>query len=368
MWEHLPQIMVLVVVVAIGKGGIFALIVWLFRYGNIVPLAVGLGLFQIGEFAFVLARVGVSTGSISTELYSLILSAAIVTMILAPIISGQTSRIYALYKRWFKHEPLATMNLPAEGLSQHVVICGGGRVGLRIAQMLMSLNKLCVVIELDQHRVEQCKAAGIPVVYGDSSQEIILKAAQIESACLLLVTVPGIVTAQAVVRQARRLNQRLDIVARAEGEEHLALFEEMHVFEVVNPEFEASLEMTRQALLHLRLAPGSITQYLDTVRHELYEPLINAKAGQVLIEEVKAAQEKFDWEWLKVEQGSPAVGKTIGELEIRQLTGATIVGVSRRGLFTGSPGPEFKFEVEDSVALVDGSTGQAEIDLMFSQQ
>ena len=64
---------ILLVVVAV------ALVVRLFRYGNVIPLAVGLGLFQIGEFSFVLARVGVTTGSIDGELYNLVLTAAILT-------------------------------------------------------------------------------------------------------------------------------------------------------------------------------------------------------------------------------------------------------------------------------------------------
>ena len=66
----------------------------------LVPLAVGLGLFQVGEFSFVLAQVGVSTNSISHEVYSLVLSTAIITMFLTPIISGQTAHLYALSKRW----------------------------------------------------------------------------------------------------------------------------------------------------------------------------------------------------------------------------------------------------------------------------
>ncbi len=91
--DHLGQVIVLVLAVGIGKGLIFALITRVFSYGNVIPLAVGLGLFQIGEFSFVLARVGVSTNSIGNELYSLVLTTAILTMALTPLISGQTERL-----------------------------------------------------------------------------------------------------------------------------------------------------------------------------------------------------------------------------------------------------------------------------------
>ena len=104
-------------IVSLGKGIIFALLARIFKYGNVVPLAVGLGLFQVGEFSFVLAQVGVSTNSISHEVYSLVLTTAIITMFLTPIISGQTAHLYALSKRWFQHEPLDTINYPKSGFA-----------------------------------------------------------------------------------------------------------------------------------------------------------------------------------------------------------------------------------------------------------
>jgi monovalent cation:H+ antiporter-2, CPA2 family len=77
---HWGTILLLVVLVAMGKGVIFASVVRLFGYGNVVPLAVGMGLFQIGEFSFVLARIGLSSRSISNEIYSLVLTATIFSM------------------------------------------------------------------------------------------------------------------------------------------------------------------------------------------------------------------------------------------------------------------------------------------------
>jgi CPA2 family monovalent cation:H+ antiporter-2 len=172
--NHIRQVVVLVMAVGVGKGLIFAFLSRVFKYRNVIPLAVGLGLFQIGEFSLVLARLGLSTNSIGSDLYSLILTVAIVTMMLTPLVSGQTARLYALKKRWFRHEVLQSSNIPDSGLSDHVVIAGGGRVGFQIAQALRRLNMPFVIIELDQRRFEQAKAAGMAVVYGDAGQEIVL--------------------------------------------------------------------------------------------------------------------------------------------------------------------------------------------------
>ena len=93
--SHLGQALSLVALVIIGKGVIFAGITRAFGYTNVVPLAAGLGLSQVGEFSFVLARVGVVTDSISQELYSLTLTVAVITMLLTPVLASLTSPLYS---------------------------------------------------------------------------------------------------------------------------------------------------------------------------------------------------------------------------------------------------------------------------------
>ena len=123
------------------------------------------------------------------------LTMAVVTMVLTPFISSQTSRLYSLKKRWFRHEPLESLNFPEDKLRNHVVIAGCGRIGFQIAEMLQQLAIPFVLVELDQMRIEKAKAAGFPIVYGDGSQEIVQEALQIQHASLLVVTIPGIVVA-----------------------------------------------------------------------------------------------------------------------------------------------------------------------------
>ena len=267
--DHAGEVAVLVLVVGVGKGLIFAGIARLFRYGNVIPLAVGLGLFQVGEFSFVLARVGLATGSIGTDTYSLVLSVAVVTMVLTPLVSGRTAWLYAMRKRHFRHEDLRTVNLPDEGLRGHVVIAGAGRVGLGIARLLRRRGLDFVLVELDQRRVDLAKAEGLPVVYGDAGHELVLEAASVADASLLLVTVPGPVMARAAIEHARRANPDLDIVARAADVDRVAELRGLGVLEVVVPEFEAGLEMTRQALLHLGVPAAEIARCAEDERQAM---------------------------------------------------------------------------------------------------
>ncbi len=267
---NLATVLVLVLVLGVGKGCIVAALTRASGYGNVVPLAAGLGLFQIGEFSFVLARVGVSSGSLTRDMFSLVLSVAVVSMVLTPLVSGQTARLYALKRRRFRHEPLETINFPREGLAGHAVIAGGGRVGLHVAQVLHRRGLPCVIVELDQHRIDQAKAAAIAVMFGDAAQSIVLEAARIATARLVLVTVPGIVVSRSIIVQARTLNRSVHIVARAESADHVEQLKSAGVFAVVQPEFEAGLEITRQALLHLGATADAIDAWADSERLEFY--------------------------------------------------------------------------------------------------
>ena len=350
--DHWKQVLMLVLIVSLGKGIIFALLARIFKYGNVVPLAVGLGLFQVGEFSFVLAQVGVSTNSISHEVYSLVLTTAIITMFLTPIISGQTAHLYALSKRWFQHEPLDTINDPKSGLRNHVIIVGGGRVGFRIAQVLKRLSVPMLIIELDQLRVERAKHADIPVIYGNASHEVVLEAAETPSARLLIITTPEVVIAQAIVENARKVNSEIQVVARAPGVEFLEEFKKLNISEVVIPEFEAGLEMARKALVHLHIPAAKIQHYTESLRQDLFASLFSENEEDEILEQLQWAEHQFDMQWMMIKPGSVLVGKTIGESEIRTITASSVVGVIRDDVLEPNPDANFRFQANDRAAII----------------
>ncbi len=349
---NFKMIILLILLVMIGKGLIFAGISRLFGYRNIVPLAVGLGLFQIGEFSFVLERVGLSSQAIDLSLYSLILTTTVATMVLTPFVSSLAAPLYSIKKKYFKHEPLDTINLPEMGLSDHVVIAGGGRVGGHIARILQRMNLSFVIIEQDFRRVEQLKSEAFPIVYGDASQDVVLQAANIQRASLLLLTVPSVVVSRAITERIRALNPKLHIVARAINEEHTQELHQRGVYEVVQPEFEASLEFTRQALLHLNVSIKEIQQLTDAIRREMYAPLYESDYSYRAIMQLQSACNLIDLNWVTVAERSPLIGRSIRELQIRKRTGASIVAVLRDGSLQMNPDPDFRFEQDDLVGVV----------------
>ena len=353
--ENFTFILFLVIVVSLGKGAIFAFLAWVFHYRNVIPLAVGLGLFQVGEFSFVLARIGVASDSLSREFYNMFLTMALVTMVLTPLISSQTSRLYSLKKRLLEHEPLESLNFPEDELRHHVVIAGCGRVGIQIAAMLQQLTIPFVLVELDQMRIERAKAAGYPIVYGDGSQEVVQEALFISRASLLVVTIPGIVVARSIISHARKVNSGIRVVARMADPEFMKVFKELKVTDLVNPEFEAGLEMIRQVLLHLRIPVPEIQDHTENLRQQLLAGSASGEKAYKTLGQMRAAEQQFDLQWVELEADNPLLDLSIAEAEIRRLTGVSIVGIIRGGTLQPNPEPSFRFRRGDLVAIIGSS-------------
>jgi CPA2 family monovalent cation:H+ antiporter-2 len=277
--ENILLIASVVLLVFVGKGLLFGIVSRVFAYRNIIPIVVGLNCFQIGELSFILAQVGLSAGAISSEIYSLILASAVVTMVLTPFSSKLAQPLYRLKQRWFDSELVQTINLPESELQDHIVIAGVGRVGQYISNVLKQLDHRFIAIELDQHRIDQCQKAGTPTIIGDASHPVILKAAGVERAKLLIIAVPVFSAVRAIIENAKEMNPTLHIVARTQNQENLKVLHEMGVYEVVQPEFEAGLEITRQALIHLGSSEATIQKFTDAVRDDLYSPIFEATQG-----------------------------------------------------------------------------------------
>ncbi len=363
--KHWQTILIVVLFVSAGKGLIFSVLSRLFGYGNVIPLALGLSMFQVGEFSFVLARVGITTQSISNDLYSLTLATAIVTMLLTPLVSGLTAPLYGLRKRMFKKEPVQTINLPETGLRNHVVIAGGGRIGFHIGQVLQRLDQPFVIIEIDYRRVSQVKSKGFPVIYGDVTRDVVLEAGRVKEANLVLITTPRIDVTGPACHQIRLLNPTVNIVARAEGIDQMQALHDQGIQEVVQPEFEAGLQFTRQALLYLNIPATDIQKYTDAFRRELYAPLFKISQGDQTLSQLQKACDLLEFNWVKLVADSPVIGRTIKELALRTKTGISVVGVMHDGVLQPNPVADYQFKAGELIAVMGNAEQLADFQTLI---
>lgn len=366
--SNFQQVAITVLFVVVGKALIFGILARVFGYVNSAPLIVGLGMCQIGEFAFVLAKVGLKTESITEDLYSLVLTTAVVTMVLTPFLSRMAVPIYGIWRKYVPREPVSTFNLPKEELQDHVVVIGYGRVGQAATVVMDRVGLKYIIVELDHRVLERCKADGCPVIYGDGSSEIMLDAARVRHARLVLLTLPNEIGNMMTVHHIKRINPNVDIVARAVHLDQLTELRNIGVFEVVQPEFEAGLEMVRQVLLHYQIPLSDIQRFSDAVRDEMYAPICKLDTGGQSIQMLNAlrrASEALEIDWLVIPEQSSVHGQTIQSLDVRRRTGASIVAVIRDGKIISNPGPDHTFGIGERIAILGTQEQRQSLSLLI---
>ena len=280
------------------------------------------------------------------------LTTAVITMALTPFATRLAPLLYGRWRETFPRELLRTFNLPERGLRDHVVIAGYGRVGTFVARLLGRLEQPFVIVDSNPERTDEAKDAGYPTVFGDAGAEPVLDAAGVRRARLVIVTIPDPVGARLVVERVRSINPNVHVVARSTTVEQLAELGRLGVYEAVHPESEAGLELGRQALYHLGVAAEDIQRFADEVRRELYAPITRQGIDDDLYAQLRRASREIETEWIRLPESDTVVDKTIGDLQIRSSTGASIVAIVRGEEVMPNPGPEVALRAGDLVGVL----------------
>jgi CPA2 family monovalent cation:H+ antiporter-2 len=358
--------------VVASKGLVLGGLTRVFGYGGITPWLVGFGLAQIGEFSFLIARAGVSSGALTQDQYGMALTLTLVTMVISPSVMQWGRFLHAGWIRLYPPEvTLETFDL-REGMADHVVVVGYGRSGRAAASVMSRVGVPFVVIDVDHSLIEAARAEGLQTIWGDASHAEVLEAAGVRQARLMLVAVSDAVSGRLAVEKARKLNPELRIVARALYPEHLTELANLGVYEAVQPEMEAGLEMVRQILTRYDIPAEEIARFTDTVRDDLYGPMweggFTARYHSIL-EEIGDSS-PVSIEWFTVPTETAVDKRTVGDLEVRTGSGAVVVAVIHGRAVDPRPGPESEIHGGDRVALLGTSeerlAGRALIEAAFA--
>ena len=166
-------------------------------------------------------------------------------------------------------------------------------------------------------------------------------------------TAPAYADVRNIVTAARHVRPDLPIVARADSTDAIQGLYALGVQEVASPEFEAGIEMTRQALLHLNVPAYDILRVASAIRRERYgvssEQLDDQRA---MLTDVAEVTRHLDFTWLRLPDGSRFHGGTLGELQIRSTTGASVVGIVHAGALIANPDGQVGLEAGDLLAVL----------------
>lgn len=345
-----------------------AMIVWgivrLLGYPQRISAIAALGLAQIGEFSFVLAKTGRGTDLLPNNEYQVFLAASVISMIATPFLIAWAPTFGSFIQRVLRDGPKEDIENCEEedihltssgGLQQHVIIVGYGLNGRNLARVLRSVGVPYVVLELNAEEVRRAKAKGEKINFGDATRREVLKHAGVEKAWSLVLAMSDPHAARLTVKQSRRLNKDLHIIVRTRYVSEIRELFDLGANEVIPEEFETSIEIFARVLHKYGFARNIIEGQIQRIRQQGYEMLRSPSGPPVQPVDLKLGLDSASTETVMIEPHSPIITKSLGELDLRGKTGATVIAVVHNGETKISPGAKYKLCANDTVVLLGAS-------------
>lgn len=357
LWQNLGQVLSLTALVVLGKAVIVILMGLFFPRPARTFLVIAVGLSQIGEFSFILGKAGVTLNLLGADQYSLILAAALISITLNPFMFKLLPRLEKVLRRmpgfWKRLESSPVLpEINEESLEGHVVIIGFGRVGRHLVEVLSSLKVPLLVIESNVERVEELNRQNIATLFGDAASSEVINHAGLARARALVITVPDETIASTIVASARDLNPQLSLIVRAASEEGVRNLSRLGANHIVHPELEGGLELVHHTLLQLGFPLREVHEYAEAVRHDHYDIQVSSTDEHRSLHELMIAEDSIEITWLKLEPGSPLLGVSLLEANIRARCGASVVALIRGEKLIANPKSSTVFEVGDKLGLI----------------
>jgi len=278
LFSHLPLVLGISLIVILLKFLMVTILVSYLGYHSKTSLIVGMGLTQVGEFAFILSRLGQSDALISDDVHSLILSVALVTILVTPWLMFSAPKIYFHLQKFSKRFPKIhqkffvaldrVKDMDGLELQDHVVICGHGRVGSWLARALQLLELPYVVIDYNHQMITELKSKGVNALYGDPADIDVLDYAQVDKAKVVVVAIPDQATQEVVVTNCQTLNKEVKIISRIHQKEALSRLKTLGVSCLIQPEFEAALSIIHRVLQFFGVSDEEIAGKIKRLKIE----------------------------------------------------------------------------------------------------
>ncbi|MES9945548.1 MAG: monovalent cation:proton antiporter-2 (CPA2) family protein [Candidatus Thiodiazotropha sp.] len=353
----LPQlhwVFIIAAALIAAKASIILLLVRQTKRSLATAFRSGLLLAQGGEFGFVLLDLSLQSSLIPGEAGQMLFAAIIISMAISPFLIRYNGKLTEKFcnLRPSDQDFVITQDLEheAEGMDQHVIICGYGRIGQNLGRLLDHEGFPYVALDLDPTVVREAHEAGEPVHFGDATRHEIMHAAGIERAGVVVITIEDHATALQILHHIRKLIPELPVLVRTKDDTHLEELEAAGAAEVMPEAVEASLMMGGQLLLLLKVPGSRILKIMREIRENHYKLLRDFYHGEeaIDIEHDEGFQERLHT--VTLPERAFAVGHTIQDLHLWDWD-VSVTAVRRGGIRGEAPEPETRLQAGDVLVL-----------------
>ena len=272
----IPIVLVFTVIIFIMKSAIVYFLGRTQKYSRSVSIMSALVTFQVGEFSIVMIKEIDKKGVFTGQEVQIFMAVSVVTMMLTPLAYSFAPQIAKIYNRLRGERISADDSVEhftsneGETNDSHSIIVGYGIAGQALGDSFDAIGVKYVAIEMNYDTVKTFQKKKISIIFGDASRAEILHSAGIETAKMIIFTVPSLLAAKAVVTQAREMNPEIEVIVRVQYQRGLAEFKALQDTDVVVAEYELTLELIDRALSSYGLLPHELRDSLHVARKRLH--------------------------------------------------------------------------------------------------
>jgi monovalent cation:H+ antiporter-2, CPA2 family len=358
--SHPVLVVALIGAVLVGKFVTGAFSVMASGYPLRAGILAGISLAQVGEFSFVLAQQGEQTGLLVGQSYQVFLAVSVLTMVITPLLMqgaphlAKRAEAVQRLRHWYPDKAAVQMEQASRHLKikDHVIVMGYGLSGRNLVRVLEETEIPYLALDLDGDTVRRESQNGVKIFYGDATNPNVLHHVKIDDARVLVVAISDPFAARRAVQIARGINPDLHIIVRTRYLREMDDLHQLGADEVVPEEFETSIEIFALVLQTYKMPQSVIVEKAEQVRKEGYALFRRGELPDLAHHMRRGTLTDVEVDTCRIEAGSPALGRTIGQLSIRPRTGASVIALTRRGTTESNPPEKVSLEEGDVLSLL----------------
>jgi CPA2 family monovalent cation:H+ antiporter-2 len=313
--------------------------------------AAGFMLAQMGEFGFVLIALANQVKLLPVETASILLGAGVLSMAITPYMINNARRWSLLLSNEKPIETDHLTELPEQTeLSDHVIICGFGRIGQTVSRFLKQESIKFVAIDIDPLRTSKARDAGENVLFGSSRQTELLQAAHLSKAKLVVIAFGEDKQSLEVIQKVRSLSPDVPILVRTRNDDQLQALQEAGANQVVPESLEGSLMLVSQVLSLTGVPFSRIIRRVQKERKDHYSHLHGFFQGEHTDMSPEAMDRIEFANAIILTKNSFAIGHSIASLNLLTKR-VTVVALRRDDIETEQPDGATILQAQDTLIV-----------------
>ncbi len=321
---------------------------------------VGLALSQVGEFSFILAKIGLDYSILSDFYYQLFLAVAVITMALTPFLINLSSPLAKALLKLPLPEflvnglfPLKEIEIPE--FKNHLVIIGKDASALKLSVMAKYNNLHHISVIFDPSIAKEKMGNGDLVVYGDAVNEPVLRKAHVDTADNVVISIGSIIPAMSIIQKVRQINKNVYILVRAPLIQNVEQLYKAGADQVLPEKFEIAIDLLNRILVKRLVPHKEVNRILTHIRN--INLGVFSEKDMVNQPSILDEFSNINISAIKVEGNSHAEGKSLIDIDLRKNTGVTLLAIKRGSDIIEHPVPKTVFQDND-IAYVLGDPEQ----------